>query len=478
MPSESDKALTKSEIDLFHHRMKLKAPSLHLPVIIKTVETIAYQLSATPKVPSEFELDITYKKFIRAIQTNQWDIINNKDWKYAPYVLWYRDEKLGGKNDFITKYFNWLKSQNLKSNWRRLIYVYLRDFNYRNEFPSAFKTISISIQKAFKESHLKFGLELWEKRHKKVGLFVDNFDLSKSIKAFIVDANYDWNKFVDITGLDGELSFSGYADAVGSELLKQLNLSARKELIEAVQHFHFTDQNLRFNDKRVEVIQSLLSPWTRSSNPPNAELQKGVKNILIKHFKDPRMPIHREKGWRFVDDNSLKLVFRWLIGESLEQFFSIIDVMALEHQWKYRKAFWNAYYNRGVLDEAWVAFGPDARFHARRIFGANFSAGELEGGSQSNQSVLIVKIKDLVLVEWSHNGKCRAWKSNDRDCPSTYKSRYTGSSLKTTSMQIVPTHQQDGISHQQSENYNWQRRLAEFIYDETGIRMQDRDFRI
>jgi hypothetical protein len=76
MQSENDKALTKGEIKMFHHRMKLNAPSLPVPVIIKTVENISYQLSVTPKVPSEFELDLTYKRFIKAIQTNQWDIIS------------------------------------------------------------------------------------------------------------------------------------------------------------------------------------------------------------------------------------------------------------------------------------------------------------------------------------------------------------------------------------------------------------------
>lgn len=477
MQLESDKSLTKSEINLFRYRMKLKAPSLPVPVIVKTVETISDQLSTTPKVPSEFELEITYKKFITAIHANQWDAINSKDWKYAPYVFWYGDEILGGKKEFLTKYFNWLNSQNLKSNWRRLIYSYLRGFNYRKEFPSEFKAISRSIQKAFKISDLKFGLELWEKRHNKVGLFADNFDLSKSINAFIVDANYNWNNFIALTGLDGELSLSGYVDAVGSELLKQLNLSGRKELIEAALYFHFTDQQLRFNDKRVEVIQSLLSPWIRNSNPQNDELQEKVKNTLIKHFKDPRLPIHREKGWRFIDDSSLSVVFRWLIGESLEQFFSIIDEMALEHQWKYRKAFWMAYHNVRALDEAWVAFGPEARRHAWHIYKGNFSAGVLDGG-QTNQSVLIVRIKNLVLAEWSHNGKCRAWRVTDKRCPRAYEPKYTDTALQGKSLKIVPAYKQDGISHQQSENYHWQRRLADFIYDETGIRVQDRDFRI
>ena len=56
--------------------------------------------------------------------------------------------------------------------------------------------------------------------------------------------------------------------------------------------------------------------------------------------------------------------------------------------------------------------------------------------------------------------------------------KYNGFALKNQSMKIVDTHQQDGISHQGSENYRWQQRLADFIYDQTGIRIQQRDFRI
>lgn len=477
MQLENDNALTKSEIKRFHHRMKLNAPSIDTPVIIKIVEDISHQLSAIPKVPSEFEIDLTYQVFLKAVKTNQWNDITNRDWKFAPYVFWFGSVKLGANKDFVSKYFNWLQKQSLKSNWRRLIYVYLRDFNFRLEHPATFKTTSNAIQKAFKQPDLKFGMEAWENRHSKVGLFNDNFDLSKAVMLFI-ESKYDWNKFIDITGLDGELSTSGYSDAVGIELLKQLTLSAKMELIEAVQTFHFTDQQLRFADRRVDVIQALLSPWKNNLNFQNEEARKKIKNLLIKHFKDPRMPTNREKGWRFVDENYLKLFFRWMIGESLEQFFSIIDAMALEHQWKYRKAFWKAYYDKEVLDEAWVAFGPDARYHARRLFGPNFSAGDLEGASQSNQSVLIVRIKDLVFAEWSHNGRCRAWKISDRFCPSTYKPKYYGIHLREKSMKIVPSYQQDGISHQQSDTYSWQRKLADFIYDETGIRMQDRDFRI
>lgn len=475
MQSENDKALTKGEIKSFHHRMKLNAPSIHVPVIIQTVENISQQLSAVPKVPSEFELDLTYQVFLEAIKTNQWNDITNRDWKFVPYVFWYSNVKLGANKEFVSKYFNWLHKQSLKSNWRRLIYVYLRDFNFRLEHPATFKTTANAIQKAFKQPDLKFGLEVWGSRHSKASLFNDNFDLSKAVKLFI-DSKYDWEKFIDVTGLDRELSTAGYADAIGIELLKQLTFSAKVELIEAVQFFHFTDHQLRFADRRVDVIQTLLSPWKNNPNFQNEEVREKIQNLLLKHFKDPRMPNNLQNGWRLVDDDSIRLFFKWMTKASLEQFFSIIDSMALEHQWKYRRAFWKAYYDKEVLDDAWVAFGPDARYYARRLFGPNFSAGDLEGVNQSNQSVLIVRIKDLVFAEWSHNGRCRAWKSSDRLCPSTYKAKYYGVHLKEKSMKIVPSYQQDGISHQYSENYSWQRKLADFIFDETGIRMQNSDF--
>lgn len=476
MQSENDKALTtKSEINKFHLSMKLNPPSIPTPIIIKTVEEISHQLAVTPKVPSEFELDKTYKILLEAVKTNQWNSISNRDWKFAPYVFWYGNDKLGAKSEFISKYFKWLSQQSLRSNWRRLIYVYLRDFNFRIEHSTTFIIMANAIQKAFKQPHLKFGLDVWESRNGRVNLFSDSFNLSKAVKSF-VESKYDWDRFIAITGLDGELSTSGYADAIGIELLKQLTLTANLELIEAIQCFYFTDQQLRFADRRVDVIQALLSPWKNNPSLQNEDEREKVKNLLMKYFKDPVIPKNRNNGWRFVEEVYVELFKKWTNGYRLEQFFEIIDDMALDDQWKYRKTFWKAYYLKGFIDNVWVAFGPDAQKYARKLFGPNLSAGDLEGASQSNQSVLIVRIKDLVLAEWSHNGKCRAWKNNDRFCPPIYNAKYYGVHLKEKSMKIVPSYQQDGISHQQSGSYSWQRKLADFIFDETGIRMQDRDF--
>lgn len=171
-------------------------------------------------------------------------------------------------------------------------------------------------------------------------------------------------------------------------------------------------------------------------------------------------------------------MLRWLVGDSIEQFFDIVDQMALDHQWKYRKAFWMAYFERGYLDEAWFALGPDAQYYAETHFGNKLSFGKIVKECSSNQSVLIIKIKDLVFAEWSHNGKCRAWLTTDPGCPSHYKDNYSGSNLKAKSLKIVPHYQTDGIQHQGSENYSWQEKLNDFIYQHTGIKVYHYDFRI
>jgi predicted outer membrane lipoprotein len=400
---------TKERVKQFH-KMKLSVPVMPTPVIVKTVENIAAQLSGMPRSPSEFEIEPTYKRLLIALENRTLDSVNPRDLKIAPYALWYGSEKLGGNPDFLNFYLGWLKENPLPSNWRRLIYVYLKDFGYSVSFANSYAIMSKAIRSAFSHPDLKARLEQWKTRHEKYGIFAENFDLKKACKAFTSDANLDWQEFSSITGLEGELNTAGYAEAIGVEFLNQLNASSKGEFVKSVQHYHLADKRLRFVDKRVQVIEALLSPWVKGGTSIGDDVRKSVQEWLLLQFHDPRLPVHERSGWRDVRSDYKKVMFRWLVGESLDQFFAIIDQMALEHQWKYRKAFWKAYHEKGMLDEAWVALGPDAKFYAKRIFGNNLSAGELDGGTHGSQSVLIVRIKDLILAEWSHNGKCRAWK--------------------------------------------------------------------
>lgn len=476
MQSENRASFTKDRIKQFH-RMKLPVPSLPTPRLIKEVDAIASQLSGMPRTPSAFEIDAIYKRMIIAIDSSALGDISLKDWKMAAYVLWYGNRKLGSEPPFLDAYLDWLKATPLPSNWRRLIYVYLRDYSYKESFADAFSNMAKAIRSAFKQPDLKQRLEKWVNRQEAYTLFSDASDLKKSTRAFY-ESRANWDEFAEATGLDGELGFTGYADAVGMQMLNEYKKSPNPDVALSFLKYQLADKKLRFAHRRVAIIEGLLSPWLQSQKAVDEQARKAVQEWLLIQFNDPRLPIHANKGWQGVGLEYKKVMYRWLVGESLNQFFEIIDRVAQESHWKYRKAFWKAYYDAGVLDEAWVALGPDAKYYAERIFGERLSAGELQNLTDKKHSVLVVRIGDLVLADWSHNGKCRAWKVGDKSCPETYKSQYSGFALKAPSMKIVDTHLEDGISHQGSENYRWQSRLAEFIYDQTGIRIQQRDFRI
>jgi hypothetical protein len=44
----------------------------------------------------------------------------------------------------------------------------------------------------------------------------------------------------------------------------------------------------------------------------------------------------------------------WLTEQSLRQFFEVVDRVAPESLWPYRRAFWNALYRRDYVSDAWV----------------------------------------------------------------------------------------------------------------------------
>ena len=135
-----------------------------------------------------------------------------------------------------------------------------------------------------------------------------------------------------------------------------------------------------------------------------------------------------------------------------------------------------AYYERGVLDEAWLALGPSARkFLSLRPRDAQLSAGRLDGGVDDAQSVLIMRIRHLTIVERSHNGKCRIWVKAQRS-PRLYEEKYKSAELMTGDAQLVASHASTGISHTHSQTGTWQRRIASFIASETGIHLRHDEY--
>ncbi|MGE3841400.1 MAG: EH signature domain-containing protein [Vicinamibacterales bacterium] len=216
-----------------------------------------------------------------------------------------------------------------------------------------------------------------------------------------------------------------------------------------------------------DVADALLLPFV-SKVPPD-EVQSRIQRFLLAHLKDPRLT---GTGWLRVKPESRQVMLRWLVGDSLERFFQLISRWAtMPEHWTYRKAFWSAYHTRGAIGEAWVVLGDNARLEASRKWRDDALAfGRLSGGGDVNHCVLLLRIGDLMIAEWSHNGKCRFWRLGKRSCPTMYEPEYERQVL-----QNAPDYEQ---THYGNLNYTWQRELAEAIRRETGISMMQTEYRV
>ncbi len=227
---------------------------------------------------------------------------------------------------------------------------------------------------------------------------------------------------------------------------------------------------LRFPGLRTELAEGLLLPFIQGS--PGPEAQPSIQHFLLNHYGDPRLS---SAMWQGVNEEAVGVMYRWLVQATLEDFFCFLDHVAsfdreADRHWTYRRAFWKAYLQAGMIEEAWVAFGPDARREARRrLKDMDQNYAELQAGSRvkANHAVLLLRIGGLVVTEWSHMGKYRVWHPGNEHMPPFYRSRYRRDQLVW--------HPDFEGSHQSSETGNWQQKLSRHIRQQTNFSLPLRE---
>jgi hypothetical protein len=425
------------------------------------------------RIPSAIELDAVYKAFLRAIKMDNWEQITNKEWKRAALVLfWEEDAPLVSSTQFNDRFNEWISKKNSTSVWKRLIYSYLLHFEKADRFPKVFQAWQRLINRCLDSQDMPKSLLPWKERHERFNLFRTGVGVEKIITHYIEVS--DWLNFCSSTGIKNELEKRGYITYVARGLIEKLKACDLNQ-VSKVRDFFCDVEEFRLPEFKSHLIDGLLLRW-RNEMPPNT-YKKELQDWLIDRFGDPRLIQVRQRDWRSVSQESIDVFKKWMVEETLDQFFAIIDQEALEHHWIYRKKFWKAYFNEGVISDACVILGVDAQRAAQRAFGKNISMSKISAGQHSsNQSVLLIKIDQFIFCEWSHNGKCRVWKKGDANCPDLHLKHYSADELRSKSMRIVDSYQQDGIVHAQSANYSWQTKLASFIRRQTGIRMEQRKY--
>lgn len=225
---------------------------------------------------------------------------------------------------------------------------------------------------------------------------------------------------------------------------------------------------LAFPTSWPDYAAALFFPWT--AQEPPAEHKSAILDAAIAYAGDPRT---RVKDWRAVAAEARSVVIRWLTRASVEQFFDIItETTTHPDMWADRRRFWTAYLRADHISAAWVAFGSAGAIRARQAAQRNSDSGlsmfgrlASGGGRTPEHAALIMEIGDLIIVEWSHNGRWYAWPKGSRDRPQLF--RHNSRNLPDYAPQELMGAPESGVHHREG---GWKATVAHLIYRHTGLR--------
>jgi hypothetical protein len=435
----------------------------HIVFARTQIESLAAGLSPV-KIPPRELLEIK-KRLLTAAQDGALDQVRNKDWRYAPWVFWLNDDAVAANENIVEAYF--ARAQGRRSSgWIKSLV-----FSYFMHFPVSSPTLPI-VAGRLREvlAAQKWpSLYAWNQRQTQLKLFEPD-KAPKHLAGRLLECDSTHQELVAL-GLDASITQTAnnrfmagsYTAALpfARLILSDGHTAPEKmlsRLIEWSEPIDRSSPGLRYPALRGALADSLLLPW--SARQPSETIKDTIKKFLLARIGDPRLqPI----AWEQANPRATEIFRRWLAGDTLRQFFDLLSRTA-DPIWAYRKKFWTAYYNHGAIGDAWFALGPNAHFQGSQIRArqSDLRFAVLSGaGVQQNQSVLIMRLGDFIIAEWSHNGKCRIWRDSDNRAPCLYEKQYNSTDLRS------------GCEYEQvhhwSESGTWQRQINDYLRRETRI---------
>lgn len=443
---------------------------VHLPKAVAAVEKLLTPRQPTP--PSQIDLDVTYNHLKNAWKRGTpLSSMDKKHLKTAPWVIFdtRRSPVLAADVSFSKEYFHWLRTRKSTSTISCLVFSFLK------EYPKQIPSFNLWRQalNSLLESSNSLRLQRWLDAAAQFYLLED--EGPQRFAEIVLNEEEPLEGILRSANLEGELEnqgFSGAAYVEGLNMVESLLANGSLGMKELDRLIHWSRRDgssdaLRYPNEKARLAESLLRPFARRVAPQ--EMKKKIKTFLLSHLGDPRFQVHH---WFGVSEHSVQVMRSWMIEASLEYFFRVLDHTA-DPIWRYRKAFWRAFFDRGHIHEAWPILGRSARMainRAARDTEEEVPHGTLRGGVAANQSVLLLVIAGLLIAEWSHNGKCRVWNLESATAQAL-KSRWFYSTRDPVSGEELRRSADFEVVHNGSASGAWQNRLYEYIHEHTGIQI-------
>jgi hypothetical protein len=411
---------------------------------------------------NKIDHDTLLKKLNAAASARQMMNLTVRDMKLASSCLFEGEKPLADNQPFLEQYLDALRSIRSRGAVKRLIHGYCDHFDPDHK---GIQRIGAFLRESISGLSGRWD---WPERHKRYKLF-DPGQAPRQLAELTIDSLNPRGELEKV-GLSGQLLRSGLSAHVFLAALKtiqrRLETGARAEEVErAIAWVRADDGGVYFLAHRAALANTLLLPW--SERDPTQEIRQRIQSYLLDNLDDPRID---GGSWTGTDDAAREVMVRWLAQATLEQFLRVVDRVATKHQWDYRRAFWNAYIEKRVVGNAWVAFGSSGAQVATKI--ANDTGEKLMrlfgtlGGGSANQAVLLLSIGDLIIADWSHNGRLRIWRRGNARTPQFNLKSYVAADLRTDSDFDTVHLPPDG----------WQTRTEAYIRRHTGIRVTEAEY--
>jgi hypothetical protein len=174
-----------------------------------------------------------------------------------------------------------------------------------------------------------------------------------------------------------------------------------------------------------DAVAALLQPWRGKGI--SDELKKYLIDSLLDLYGHPK--VRRNAVWNQVPQDLEAMFLHWLSGASIRMLFSVLTEVERGHMWADRENYWWSLYEKGQIDEVWVAFNRDGYRVAQsrlpqeqRNSASNFTFALQEG--ERDKSLLIMRIGDKIVVEGTYNFKVHIFDNNDQNAPQLYLRKY------------------------------------------------------
>lgn len=422
-----------------------------------------------PTKPQIYDLEILHRRVVESWRRSRsLSRIERRDLRRLPWVLFYppnqtRTRWLGAEPRFLELYCRWLFEGRRTRSVLSLLHEFLR------VYPVGLRTFGdlrkVLYRAVTSGSSPPPSLQKWRQRCGDWKLLSMGGD--RSFVENLLSASDAVDDVLLRAGFDAGLARAGFLNSGIRAYLPRAESLLNGNHLQAAQIDRLLkllefDGKLRFDSTamRTDVATALLRPFVQRS--PDPVTKECLQPFFLRHFRDPRLGMGKHR-WSGVPDEIRRVVIRWLVERTLEQFFLLVKETALDRHWRYREAFWRAFHEHGLIDDIWFVLGPRAKDILRKTNQKNDeseTSADLHGG-QGDQSVLVLRMPGVTIAEWSHNGSCRIWLDGNNGAPGFYESKYSrydligGANFKQ--------------AHQGSDRGYWQDRIAQWLRENTGV---------